>query len=164
MRFPSRLALVWALVCASACSADEADEARPPAPPAPEQRPIPTRPEPTTQVTVEEVPRMDDRALNAAATAAEHAPAGRDLCETAVNGLVAMLEAAESESTNGDRLPRPERADFLAACRALPRAAQQCFVPTYAMAHQQECDRTLSELPQGQLDAVQAAMESEPNE
>lgn len=163
MRFHRPQALVWALLCVAACSAEEEDSP-PPAPPTAVERPIPTRQEPQTQVAVEETQLVDDRQLNAAATAAEHAPRGRDTCETAVNGLVAMLEAAESEGNSGERLPRPERTDFLAACRALPAAAQQCLLPTYSMAHPEECERTLMGLPPGQLDAVQAALESEPNE
>lgn len=155
------------VLVSSACGTQEAEPPRePPAPPPATERPIPANPsrEPETQVTVTEEPVVDERALNAAATAAEHAPRGRDTCETALNGLVAMLEAAESESQDHQRLPRPERADFLAACRALPAPAQQCLLPTYAMAHQEECDRTLTALPPDKLAALQAAIESEPNE
>lgn len=165
-RSPIAACLALSLVACGG-SRTEPPQGEPEPPPPQTQRPIDTTPAPRparTEVSVEEVPRMDDRALNAAATAAEHAPPGRDTCESAVNAIVAMLDAAESESPGRERLPRPEREDFLTACRALPGPAQQCLLPTYAMAHQEECNRVLLALPEGKLQAVQAAMETTPNE
>jgi hypothetical protein len=165
---PKRYTCLSVTICllALGCGTHEADPSAEPAAPAPAQRPIPARAAPADQTAVPEndLPVINQRELVAAATAAEHAPRGSDTCETAVNGLTAMLEAAESESPGGQRLPRPERSDFLAACRALPAPAQPCLVPVYAMAHQDECNRTLEALPPSQLEALQSAMESEPNE
>lgn len=164
---PRILLSSW-LVVASACSSEDGDgrSVEPAAPPASE-RPIPRPPAPPVEVVDEDEetpPVMDNRAANAAMTAAEHAPAGRDTCETAVISLIAMLDAAQSESPAGTELPRPHREDFVTACRALPQPAQQCLVPVHAVAHQQECERILSALPTGKLDALQAAMETQPNE
>lgn len=165
----TRILLSGCLYVVPGCSSesDDAHASEPAAPPASE-RPIPRPPAPPVEVVDDDeeptLPAMDDRAANAAMTAAEHAPAGRDTCETAVISLIAMLDAAQSESPAGTELPRPHREDFVTACRALPQPAQQCLVPVHAVAHQQDCQRILSALPTGRLDALQAAMETQPNE
>ncbi len=155
------------LLVAPACSTEDgaARSAEPAAPEAAERPIPPTSTAPVAPADVEEPPIVtNNRAENAAFVAAEHAPAGRDTCETAVIGLTAMLDAAQSESAAGTELPRPHREDFVTACRALPQPAQQCLVPVYAMAHQEDCERVLGGLPEGRLDALQAAMEIQPNE
>lgn len=84
-------------------------------------------------------------ALVVAADAAERAATGTDVCETAHNQLIAMLSSVSEEL--GQDVHRPDRAEFVEVCREMPQAARRCIMPTYAMAHQEDCTTALEALP-----------------
>lgn len=105
-------------------------EAFPPAPPSPDPQDE----------------RRTNDALAAAADSAERAAAGSDECESAHNQLLAMYATVEREL--GGTMHRPDRAEFLEVCRLMPSEARRCIVPTYAMAHQDDCAVALDALPE----------------
>lgn len=154
MNRPWCLSILVALALGGAACGDEPEPARPSARPVeslPDEPPEPVTPPPGPPRPVEDPEASAEeasvnRALASAAEAAEQAPRGSDTCETALNGLLAMMDTVDRELHQ--HVPRPDRDGFLEVCREMPPAAQRCVTPTYAFDHQEECQRTLEALPE----------------
>jgi hypothetical protein len=88
------------------------------------------------------------RAMSDVYLAALHAPEGATPCETAFNGLDAMVKAADER-----HLPPPTdlptRQSFLSECGALPPEDQRCLVLRYQIDHADECKARTERLRAG---------------
>jgi len=84
-------------------------------------------------------------AVGAAMKAASEAPKGNTPCESAYNGMKAMMQAMEKQFP-GAGANLPERSKFVAECSKLPPEVQKCLDVNYALAHMAECDAAQQKL------------------
>lgn len=92
-------------------------------------------------------------ALGAALQAANEAE-GETHCQQGYNAIRNMIEALQAQRPGGESHLPPED-EFLAACNELGEDAQQCLVPSYGMAHAEECGEVMQ---REDVMAFQAAM------
>jgi hypothetical protein len=100
------------------------------------------------------------KALGAAVNAAAAPAAGDTPCEQAFNAIEAMIKAMEKNMPPGGKstASMPDKAKFVAGCKELPPAVQQCMVMSYAMAHQQECKDAQAKVDPATMAKVKALM------
>jgi hypothetical protein len=100
------------------------------------------------------------KAMGAALNAAAAPAAGDTPCEQAFNAIEAMIKAMEKNMPPGGKATgsMPDKAKFVAGCKELPPAVQQCMVMSYAMAHQQECKDAQAKVDPATMAKVKALM------
>lgn len=105
-----------------------------------------------------EEPVIEDLAtVEAALAAAEAAESGASMCDAAFDAIEAM--AAEVRARDPEAVhPMPPRGSFLDACRRLPLAAQECLLPTYAVAHREECARAANAAPRADRERLERVL------
>ncbi len=123
------------------------------------------RPEATADLPEAEASRVDPRDLEgtaelmeAAMAAADGSEVGASYCDAAYQSIAAMVEVVRVRYPDRTREMPPEGL-FLDACRRLPDEAQQCLIPTHAMAHRQDCARIQAALPPADLARLQNVLE-----
>jgi len=156
-----RLAIVMAMPLAFGC--EEKKEPTPPPPPAPAAAPAapaaaPAAPAANAAPSANapapaEAMKALGNALGAAAEATGDTP-----CEKAYNGMSAMVKAMEKQLGAGKGKPMPEKEKFVAACKKLPPAVQQCMDMSYGMAHQQECQEAQKKMDPTAMAEMKAMM------
>lgn len=68
------------------------------------------------------------------------APEGATPCETALNAITAEQAAASAQNVASMFAWVAPRADFLAACEALPAATQACLSPRHQVRNRKACE------------------------
>lgn len=108
-----------------------------------------------------EVPIAEDLAtIEAALAAAQSAETGASMCDAAYDALAAMAE--EVRARDPEAVHRmPPRGSFLEACRRLPLDAQECLLPTFAVAHRSECQRAASAAPRADRERLERLLAGE---
>lgn len=91
--------------------------------------------------------------LGEAMQAAQSAPKGKTPCETAFNGMEAMIKVLQ-KAPGQQKGGMPPKAKFLAACADLPVAVQNCMSVDYAMSHLQECQEAQQKLDPATLEKM----------
>lgn len=91
--------------------------------------------------------------IGEAMQAAQAAPKGATACETAFNGMEAMIKVLE-KAPGAQKGAMPPKAKFLAACAELPVAVQNCMSIGYAMSHMQECQEAQQKLDPATLEKM----------
>lgn len=102
-----------------------------------------------------EDPVAEDLAtVEAALAAAEAAETGASMCDAAYQAIAAMAE--EVRARDPEAVHRmPPRGSFLDACQRLPLDAQECLLPTYAVAHRTECTRAANAAPRADRERLE---------
>ncbi len=86
------------------------------------------------------------RAVASAAGSAIAAAAGLPHCERAFVELEGLIKAANAIPGNQANPTAPDKALFLATCKAAPPEMQKCVVMSYAMQHHAECKKADAKL------------------
>ncbi len=79
-----------------------------------------------------------EETVRAAVEEASAAEVGSTYCESAYEGLTAMIRRVAAQFPDNTRT-MPDRDRFMSVCDELPEGVQQCLLPSYATAHQSEC-------------------------
>lgn len=82
----------------------------------------------------------EDQAQAAASAIAQARMEGDSPCEQAYDALD-RFRADFQKNTPWVPSRRPDRGRFMESCLALPRPLQQCMVPSYLRAHEEECSQ-----------------------
>jgi hypothetical protein len=82
---------------------------------------------------------IDEADTSVSMLAMLHAPEGATPCETAYLALEAEQTAARLHGGTSMFEWVAPKADFIAACKALPEQAQQCMMPRYRRDHDEPC-------------------------
>ncbi len=108
-----------------------------------------------------EVPIAEDLAtIEAALAAAEAAETGASMCDAAYDAIAAMAE--EVRARDPEAVHRmPPRGSFLEACQRLPLNAQECLLPTYAVAHRSECEEAANAAPRADRERLERLLAGE---
>lgn len=133
--------------------------AGPEAPEEPEHEEEP-EPEPPTPEELEAAAEdLEDTVVDAieAATLAE---TGSTYCESAFEGMAAMIARVAAQYPEDTR-PVPPRRAFIAVCERLPQEAQQCLVPSYATEHVSECGAIAEAIPEEDRRRLQEVLTSQ---
>ncbi|MFK8004294.1 MAG: hypothetical protein AB8H86_32310 [Polyangiales bacterium] len=120
----------------------------------------PHEPEPPTPEELEAAAEdLEDTVVDAieAATLAE---TGSTYCESAFEGMAAMIARVAAQYPEDTRPVPPQRA-FIAVCERLPQAAQQCLVPSYATEHVSECSVVAEAIPEEDRRRLQEVLTSQ---
>lgn len=102
---------------------------------------------------------LEDTVVDAieAATLAE---TGSTYCESAFEGMAAMIARVAAQYPEDTR-PVPPRRAFIAVCERLPQEAQQCLVPSYATEHVSECSVVAEAIPEEDRRRLQEVLTSQ---
>lgn len=95
-------------------------------------------------------------ALGAAMMAAKNAPAGKTPCESAYNGMSAMVAALKDKMPADQQRPMPPKDKFLVKCAELPADVQKCLSIAYAMDHVAECQAVNAKLDPATMEKMKA--------
>ena len=79
--------------------------------------------------------------------AATRAETGSTYCESAFEGIAAMIARVAAQYPDDTRPVPPQRA-FMAVCERLSQEAQQCLVPSYAAEHVAQCSVVAEAIPE----------------
>lgn len=101
------------------------------------EEPVEPEVEPTPEELAAAAEDLENTVVDAieAATLAE---TGSTYCESAFEGMAAMIARVAAQYPDDTRPVPPQRA-FIAVCERLSQEAQQCLVPSYATEHVAEC-------------------------
>lgn len=155
--------LILTIVCV-ACGAD-AEMAVSEAPAeimeSPEQtEPEPEPEEPPTPEELEAAAEDLEETVVDAIEAATLAETGSTYCESAFEGMAAMIARVAAQYPEDTR-PVPPRRAFMAVCERLSQGAQQCLVPSYAAEHVSECRVIADAIPEEDLRRLQEVLTSQ---
>ncbi len=96
--------------------------------------------EEATAEAVAEEPAIDpQQAVAAGMEAARTAERGGSTCDTAYNGIVAMVATLREQMPSGPTRTPPPRERFVDLCGRLPSQVQECMVMTYALENRVAC-------------------------
>ena len=102
---------------------------------------------------------LEDTVVDAieAATLAE---TGSTYCESAFEGMAAMIARVAAQYPEDTR-PVPPRRAFMAVCERLSQGAQQCLVPSYAAEHVSDCRVIADAIPDEDRRRLQEVLTSQ---
>jgi hypothetical protein len=92
--------------------------------------------------------------------AATLAETGSTYCESAFEGMAAMIARVAAQYPDDTR-PVPPRLAFMAVCERLSQGAQQCLVPSYATEHVAECRVIAEAIPAEDLRRLEEVLTSQ---
>ena len=84
--------------------------------------------------------------FNEALQAGMKAPKGASPCETAYNATKAMIDVLKQKMPDAASKPMPPKDKFVAACKELSPALQNCLAPAYSIDHLTECQEAQSKM------------------
>lgn len=122
----------------------------------------PTEPEalePTPEALEAEAARLE-ATVRDALNAAEEAQTGSTLCESAHEGISAMVRQV-AETYPDETRPIPPRLAFMQLCEQLAPEVQRCLIPTHAASHVDECGRITANLSEAQRTRLDTLLSSE---
>lgn len=92
--------------------------------------------------------------------AATRAETGSTYCESAFEGMAAMIARVAAQYPDDTRPVPPQRA-FMSVCERLSQDAQQCLVPSYATEHVAECRVVADAIPEEDRRRLQEVLTSQ---
>lgn len=125
-----------------------------------EPEPEPEPEEPPTPEELEAAAEDLEETVVDAIEAATLAETGSTYCESAFEGMAAMIARVAAQYPEDTR-PVPPRRAFMAVCERLSQGAQQCLVPSYAAEHVAECRVVADAIPDEDRRRLQEVLTSQ---
>ena len=127
--------------------------------PEPEPEPEPALAEPTPEALEAEAARLE-QTVHEALLAAEEAETGSTACESAHDGIAALVARVAAQYPDETR-PIPPRLAFIQICERLDPEVQRCLIPSHAMRNAAACERISEGIPPEELERLETVLHSD---
>lgn len=115
--------------------------------------------EPTAEALEAEAATLE-QTVHEALLAAEEAETGSTACESAHDGIAALVARVAAQYPDETR-PIPPRLAFIQVCERLDPEVQRCLIPTHAMRNSAECERITSSIPPEDRERLETVLHSD---